>query len=126
MITDQVVALLSDGQAMTTIDLAAHLPNLAGKPYATDVLRLLLRLDRRFRESKGKWILRAGVCDPSQQILLSAKKYFQTHPRGELLKHLLPAIAVETGQSKVIIEQVILKNYRQVGSMILNQSKEHS
>lgn len=126
MITDQVVTLLSNGQAMNTTDLAAHLPDLAGQPYASDVLRLLLRLDRRFRESKGRWILRDGVSDPSQQILQSAQRYFQTHPRGELLKHLLPALAVETGQSEEIIERVIRKHYRQVGSMVLNQTKERS
>ena len=126
MITDQVVTLLSSGQAMTATDLVSHLPDLAGQSYASDVLRLLLRLDRRFRENNGRWILRDGVCDPSQQILQSAQIYFQTHPRGELFKHLVPAIATQTGQPEPIIEQIIRKHYRQVGSMVLNQSKERS
>jgi len=49
LITDQAVTLLSNGQAMTSYELVAHLPDLAGQPNASEVLRLLLRLDRRFR-----------------------------------------------------------------------------
>jgi len=110
---------------MTTTDLVAHLPDLAGQPYASDVLRFLLRLDRRFRENNGHWLLRAGVSDPAQLIRQAVQTYFQNHPRGELLKHLVPAIAAQTGQSTSEIERIILQTYRQVGGMILNQPKEH-
>ncbi|TRZ50181.1 hypothetical protein D4S03_07180 [bacterium] len=126
MITDLVVTLLSGGQAMTDTELAAHIPDLAGQLHGADVLRLLLRLDRRFREYEGRWLLREGVSDPSQQIRQAAQAYFQVHPKGELLKHLIAAVAVQTGQAPHEIKKVILQTYRSVGGMILNQPKEHS
>jgi hypothetical protein len=125
MITDQVVTLLSGGQAMTDAELAAHIPDLAGQPHGPAILRLLLRLDRRFRQHEGHWLLRAGVSDPNQVIRQALQAYFQAHPRGELLKHLLPAIATQTGQPEGEIEKIALQTYRHVGGMILNQPKEH-
>jgi hypothetical protein len=124
MIADQVVTLLSSGQALTDSELATHIPSLAGQPNGVAVLRLLLRLDHRFREYEGHWLLREGICDPSQQILQALQNYFLSHPRGELLMHLLPAMVIQTGQSPQAIEQVILQTYRKVGGMILNQPKE--
>ena len=126
MITDQVVTLLSSGQALTDSELAAHIPNLAGQPNGAAVLRLLLRLDRRFREHEGHWLLREGISDPSQQILQALQDYFKSHPKGELLMHLRTAMAIQTGQSPQTIEQVILRSYRKVGGMILNQPKEQT
>jgi len=126
MITDQVVTLLSGGQAMTDAELAAHVPDLAGQPHGPAVLRLLLRLDRRFGQHEGRWLLRAGISDSSQQIRQAVQAYFQVHPRGELLKHLLPAIATQTGQPEGEIEKIVLQTYRHIGGMILNQPKEHS
>jgi hypothetical protein len=126
MITDQVVTLLSGGQAMTDAELAAHIPDLAGQPHGPAVVRLLLRLDRRFRQHEGRWLLRAGVSDPNQVIRQALQAYFQAHPRGELLKHLLPVIAAQTGQPEGEIEKIILQTYRHIGGMILNQPKEHS
>lgn len=125
MITDQAVTLLSNGQAMTIDELVAHLPDLAGQPNASEVLRLLLRLDRRFRENEGRWILRADVSDPAQRIRQAAQVYFQSHSRGELKKFLISAIAAQTGQPESEIETIISQTYRQVGPMILNQRKEH-
>jgi hypothetical protein len=125
MITDQVVTLLSGGQAMTDAELAAHIPDLAGQPHGPTVVRLLLRLDRRFGQHEGRWLLRAGVSDPNQVIRQALQAYFQSHPRGELLKHLLPVIASQTGQPEGEIENIILQNYRHIGGMILNQPKEH-
>ncbi len=126
MITDQVVTILSNGQAYTLAELTGHIPDLAGQPNSADVLRLLLRLDRRFREHEGRWLLREGISDPSQKIRQALQVYFQTHPKGELLKHLIPAVATQTGQPTHEIEKVILQTYRNVGGMILNQPKEHS
>jgi len=125
MITDQVVTLLSNGQAMTEAELAAHIPDLAGQPHGPAVLRLLLRLDRRFRQHEGRWLLRAGVSGPGKLIRVALQSYFQAHPRGEMLKHLIPAIVTQTGQPSEEIERFILQTYRQVGGMILNQPKEH-
>ena len=128
MITDQVVTLLAGGQAMTDAELATHIPSLAGQPYCMDVIRLLLRLDRRFREHEGRWLLREGVSvsDPKQQIQEAVQAYFQTHKFGELLKHLIPYVVVLTGQPPQEVEKVIKQTYRSAGSMILNQLKEHS
>jgi len=125
MITDQAVTLLSSGQALTEAELAAHIPDLAGQPHGAAVMRLLLRLDRRFRQHEGRWLLRAGVSDSGQQIRQAVQAYFQAHPKGELLKHLIPAVATQTGCSALEIEKVILQSYRSVGGMILNQPKEH-
>jgi len=124
MITDQVVTLLFDGQTMSDAEIAAHISDLAGQPHGPAVVRLLLRLDRRFRQHEGRWLLRAGVIDPSQQIRQAVQTYFQTHPRGELLKHLISAITSETGQPAGEVEKIILQTYRHVGGMILNQPKE--
>ncbi len=126
MITDQVVTLLANGQAMTDAELTVHIPSLAGQPYGPDVIRLLLRLDRRFREYEGRWLLREGVSDPSQQIREAVQTYFQTHRFGELLKHLVPYVVAQTGQPPHEVEKVILRTYRSAGGMILNQPKEHS
>jgi hypothetical protein len=110
---------------MTDAELAAHIPDLAGQSHGPAVLRLLLRLDRRFRQHEGRWLLRAGVSDPNQVIRQALQAYFQAHPRGELLKHLLPAIATQTGQPEGEIEKIALQTYRHIGGMILNQPKEH-
>lgn len=126
MITDQVVTLLANGKSMTVDQITAHIPELIGKPYGADVLRLLMRLDRRFLQHEKNWLLRDGVSDPNIQILQSAQTYFQAHPKGELLKHLIPALKMQTGQSESLIEKIVLQNYRHVGSMVLNQTKERS
>lgn len=111
---------------MTVDQITAHIPELVGQPYGADLLRLLMRLDRRFLQHEKNWLLRDGVNDPSLQILQSTQSYFQTHPKGELLKHLLPALAIQTSQSESEIEKIILQNYRHVGGMVLNQPKERS
>jgi hypothetical protein len=126
VITDQVVTLLTNGKSMTVDQITAHIPELVGQPYGADLLRLLMRLDRRFFQHEKNWLLRDGVSDLSKLILQSARSYFQTHPKGELLKHLLPALALQTGQSESIIEKIILQNYRHIGGMVLNQPKERS
>lgn len=126
MITDQVVTLLTNGKSMTVDQITAHIPELVGQPYGVDILRLLMRLDRRFLQHEKNWLLRDGVSDPNMQIVQSARTYFQTHPKGELLKHLIPALAKQTGQSELIIERIILQNYRHVGGMVLNQPKERT
>lgn len=126
MILDQVLQLLLGGKALTTPELVAHIPELAGQPQGEEVLRLLLRLDKRFTLHDGRWLLRAGVSDARQQIRQAVQAYFQTHPRGELLKHLVPAVAAQTGRSPDEIEKVILQSYRHVGGMILNNPKERA
>lgn len=126
MITDQVVILLANGQVMTASELATHFPDLAGQTNGVEIIRLLLRLDRRFREHERRWLLREGVSDPSQQIRDAVRTYFQTHRFGELLKHLIPYIVAQTGQPPFEIEKVIQQTYRSAGPMILNQPKEHS
>jgi hypothetical protein len=126
MITDQVVTLLSNGKSMTVEQITDHIPELVGQPYGADLLRILMRLDRRFLQHEKNWLLRDGVIDPSEQILQSVQSYFRAHPKGELLKHLLPALAIQTGQSEPEIEKIILQNYRHVGGMVLNQPKERS
>jgi len=110
---------------LTDSELTAHISSLAGQPNGVSVLRLILRLDHRFRENEGRWLLREGISDSHQEILQAVQNYFQSHPKGELLMHLIPAVAVQTGQSHQTIEQVILQTYRKVGGMILNQLKEH-
>jgi hypothetical protein len=126
MILDQALQLLVGGQALTIPELVAHIPELVGQPHGEEVLRLLLRLDKRFYLHDDRWLLREGVSDPRQHIRKAIKAYFQTHPRGELLKHLIPAVAVQTGQPPAEIEKVILQSYRHVGSMILNIPKERT
>ncbi len=126
MILDQALQLLMGGKGMTTSELLAHIPELAGQLHGEEVLRLLLRLDKRFTLHDGRWLLRAGVSDPRQQIRQAVQDYFQTHPRGELLKHLVPAVATQTGIPPTEIEKVILQTYRHVGEMILNIPKERA
>lgn len=126
MITDQVVTLLSNGQALTISELVNHISDLANRPYSDEVLRLLMRLDKRFRENNGRWVLREGFQDSSELVLKYAQRYFQTHPRGELIQHLITYISSQTNLPDSIIEQVVKKNYKQVGKMIINQRKEHN
>lgn len=111
---------------MTVDQITAHIPELVGQPYGADLLWLLMRLDRRFLQFEKNWLLRDGVIAPSLQILQSAQSYFQTHPRGEMLKHLVAAVAAQTGQPLSEIEKVLLQSYRHVGGMILNLPKERS
>jgi len=98
LITDQVVTILSNGQAFTPAELVGHVPDLAGQPNSANVPALVLRLDCRFREHEGHWLLREGVIDPSQQFARRCKLIFRFNPKGELLKHLIPAVATQTGQ----------------------------
>jgi hypothetical protein len=63
-----MVTLLSNGQAMTTTDLVAHLPDLAGQPYAIGCVYGSFASRPAFSGEQRPLANTGGVSDPAQLI----------------------------------------------------------
>ncbi|GIK36926.1 MAG: hypothetical protein BroJett011_07590 [Chloroflexota bacterium] len=124
MILEQVQQLLANGKYMSIPDLAGRIPELYGREEAEEILYLLLRLDKRFDNTGELWFTTVARVDPVEKIISATEAYFDTHnPRGELVEHLVEAIARETGEQQDTVQEIILRSFRSVqnGRVILNQ-----
>ena len=125
MILDQVQQVLSSGKQMAIPEIAGRVPELAGREEGPEILRLLLRLDRRFERSGDRWYA-ISTDDAAGRIVDAARAYFRTHgSRGQLLVHLSRAVAEQTGQDIEHVRATILDRFvsTQGGKLILNQEK---
>lgn len=125
MILEQAQQVLSGGKGMALADITERIPELCGRDEGQEILRLLLRLDRRFEQRDGLWFSKANTPNPSSRIIAATQAYFKDYPRGELLDHLVPAVVKATGESRQCVQEVILENFHSVqsGKMILNRAK---
>ncbi|HBY97767.1 MAG TPA: hypothetical protein DEP84_28135 [Chloroflexi bacterium] len=126
-VTEDILRILSVGQARSTSDILARLPALASLAEGEDVLRLLLRLNRRVSPlPDDRWVLAASDQTPEQRIVAATLAYFRSQGRpGEHIGSLAKAMAAETGYPEVQVRSVILARFRDnAGIMIFNQLKE--
>lgn len=119
-IINQVMNQLVSGEARTTEQLVAMLPELAADPHGTDILRLLLRLDRHLRlQSDGRWTLAKAMQTPEQRIVASAQAYLIQIPRGgALLDSVVAHVVKETGYNPAIVRQKIAQNFDAAGKVV--------
>ena len=129
MILEQVTQILAGGKGKTLQQIANRVPNLEGQENAEEILRLLLRLDKRFDQDGEKWYYVDQSPDPRLRILDATTKYFlDTKKKGELLEHLASRVSQSIGEDIHLVKEVITVNYKslQNGKMILNQRKEQN
>lgn len=127
MILDQVTQILAGGKGKTLQQIANRVPDLEGQDNAEEILRLLLRLDKKFELDGDKWYYVDQRPDPRLRILDATAKYFQdTKKKGELLEHLASRVSQSIGEDIHLVKEVIPAHYKslQNGKMILNQRKE--
>ncbi len=117
---------LDEGEAQTLVQILASLPDLADDPHGADVLRLLLRLDRRLRPlDDGRWTLVATRQTPDQRIVASAKAYLDSLPGGgALLDSVLTRVVSETNYALDTVRSVVLRYFVNNGRVVRNQLKE--
>ena len=127
MIIEQAMQILKSGKGLSLADLTDRIPDLAGRDDAGELLYLLLRLDRRFEKRGTHWFTWETPEEDDKKIVTAAKAYFKSHPRGDLLKHMIPAVIEMTGASEERIRKVILSRFQNIkgGQMVLNRVKEN-
>ncbi len=126
MILEQVQQLLAGGQALTLSEIVERVPALHDRPEASEILRLLLRLDRRFVVIDDRWCTGQESAQDEARIVKAALAYFDAKAqRGELLPHLVAAISRATGEDRQRVQDVLLKTFQsaQGGRMVLNRRK---
>jgi hypothetical protein len=124
-IYDCVLHQLAAGEVRTLSQLLAELPELAADPHGADVLRLLLRLNRRLRPlSDGRWTLTAPQT-PEQRIVASAQAYLNQIPAGgALFDSVVTHVVDETGYDQAAVRGTILRRFVSRGKVVRNQLKE--
>ncbi len=117
---------LDEGEAKTLPQILALLPDLADDPHGTDVLRLLLRLDRRLRPlDDGRWTLVATLQTPDQRIVASAKAYLDSLPSsGALLDTVVARVVDETSYDQATVRSTVQRHFVTKGILVRNQLKE--
>ena len=125
-IYDRVLHQLAAGEVRTLSQLLAELPELAADPHGADVLRLLLRLDRRLRPlGDGRWTLATAPQTPEQRIVASAQAYLNQIPAGgALLDSVVTYVVGETNYDQATVSGTILRRFVSRGKVVRNQLKE--
>jgi hypothetical protein len=125
-IYDGILHQLNEGEAQTLAQILASLPELAAEPHGPDVLRLLLRLDRRLRPlDDGRWTLATTPQTPEQRIVASAKAYLDSLPGGgALLDSVVTRVVSETNYALDTVRSVVLRYFVNNGRVVRNQLKE--
>lgn len=129
MILEQVIQLLDNGKRLTLPEISERVPDLGGHENGVEILRLLLRLDKRFEQDGEFWYFCDDTIDPVPRILDGVAKYFQdSKKKGELLEHLAPRVSQSIGEDIHLVREVIPSYYKslQNDKMILNQRKERT
>jgi hypothetical protein len=127
MILDQVIQILADGKHLTIPEITSKVADLEGRENANEILRLLLRLDKRFEKNGDKWFYADVRPDPVPRILDATAKYFHdTKKKGELLEHLSVYVSQSIGEDIYLVQETITTHYKslQGGKMILDEMKE--
>jgi hypothetical protein len=127
LILEQVIQILEKGKRLTLSEISERVPDLAEHENAVDILRLLLRLDKRFEQDGDLWYYTDNTFDPVSRILDEVAKYFKnSNKKGELLEHLAQRVSQSIGEDIYLVKDIIPAHYKnlQDGKMILNQRKE--
>lgn len=124
-ISSHIRTSLSDGEAKSFAQLLNEIPELATQSHGADQLRLLLRLDRRFRSIEdGRWILATSVQTSDQRVITTVQHYLDQIPGGgALLNSVAEYVANETGFSHQLIKPIILGNFENNGRLVRNKRK---
>lgn len=125
-IYDGILHQLDEGEAQTLTQILASLPELADDPHGADVLRLLLRLDRRLRPlGDGRWTLAFTPQTPDQRIVASAKAYLDSLPSsGALLDTVVTRVVGETSYDQATVRSTVQRHFVTKGVLVRNQLKE--
>lgn len=125
-VIDLVLDRLKTEGTLTISQLLATLPELAADSNSADILRLLLRLDRRLRLlDDGRWTLAATSETPEQRILAGAKAYLDTLPSsGALVTSVVTHLVRETNYDQATIDSAIRRGFVVRGKVVLNKPKE--
>lgn len=127
-IYDSILHKLDEGEIQTSTQILASLPELADNPHGADVLRLLLRLDRRLRPlDDGHWTLAFTPQTPDQRIVASAKTYLDSLPgSGALLNSVVTHVIGETSYDQATVRLTVQRHFVTKGILVRNQLKETS
>jgi hypothetical protein len=125
-IIHRVLHQLANGEAKSLDQLLTTLPELAVEPNGVEVLRLLLRLDRRVRPlDGGRWALAAAPQTPEGRILASAQAYLSSMPGGgALLNSVVGRVVAETDYDPAMVRSIISRRFVNNGTVVRNQLKE--
>jgi hypothetical protein len=126
-IYDRILRQLAESEAQSSTQILSSLPELVADPHGSDVLRLLLRLDRRLRLlSDGRWTLATAQQTPEQRIVASAKVYLDSLPgSGSMLDSVVTHVVGETSYDQAIVRSAILRCFVNNGRVVRNQLKEN-
>jgi hypothetical protein len=126
MILEQVQQILSGGKGLAIPEIVERILDLCGREDANEILRLLLRLDRRFEQNGELWFCKVKDSNPATRIIAATKEYFKNGPRAELLVHVVRAVAKATGESNQDVQEVIVDTFQiiQGGKVVLNKMRE--
>ena len=122
-----VEPLLSDGETRSIDHMVAQLPKLSERAEGAEILRLLLRLNKKYKcMPNGHWVLASSAQTPEQRIVSATQAHFRFQDRpGELIGSLSKAVAAETGFSKSVVKSMILEKFENnQGKMVFNKLKE--
>jgi len=128
LILEQVIQILDKGKHLTLPEISERVPDLGEHENGVEILRLLLRMDKRFEQDSDLWYYSDDNPDPVPKILDEAANYFKdTEKKGELLEHLTLHVSQSISEDIHLVREVIPAYYKslQNGKMILNQRKEH-
>jgi hypothetical protein len=125
-IYNRVLHKLDEGEAQTLAQILASVPELVAGPNGSDVLHLLLRLDRRLRPlNGGRWTLATAPQTPEQRIVASAQAYLNRIPGGgALLDSVVTYVVGETNYDQAAVRSVTLHRFVNNGRVVRNQLKE--
>jgi hypothetical protein len=126
MITDHILYQLANGDMQTLPELLTAVPELAAEPNGVEVLRLLLRLDRRVRLlPDGRWTLTAAAPTPETRIVTSAQTFLDRIPTGgAMLSSLVDHVVKETNYDPARVRAVIMNRFVNNGKLVRNKLKE--
>ena len=126
MIAEQIQQILAGGKQLTADEIANQIPILSEIEEGTEILKILLRLDRRFEQDGQKWFCTVTSDDTNTRIVKAVDDYFQdTGKPGELTQHLTPYVMNKTGADKDKISETVDRFFITVseGKMVLNRKK---
>jgi hypothetical protein len=125
-IYERILSRLAEGKPQTVAQVLVSLPELAADPHALDILRLLLRLDRRLRLlSDGRWTLPTSQTTPEQRTVATAQAYLNSLPGGgALIDSVVTYVVGETNFDQAFVRSVVLGHFDNIGRVVRDKLKE--
>ena len=123
---DSAIHQLANGDPLTSAQLLSRLPEVAANQQGIEVLRLLLRLDRRvYITEDGKWALVETERTPEQRIVAATKHFLNSAPGGVgMLNTVVAHIANITAYDTMLVSSIVQRHFRIQGKIVFNQHKE--